>query len=345
LALSDVYNNILNSVGGIKKQIASQKEKLINVIENHKYIIPIDDALRVFNISRATYQHYKTLVLNKCDSSYFEWCVKKYLNQLLTKEVLKIKEYLENKEYQFWSKSSVYLLALRNKDVSVCLTTFYKYAKLLGLNGTPHLQVRTKYSSLKSSHPNEIWCADVTILKTSDGNKHYIHFLMDHFPKKILGYHVDDSSKPTAIRDLLKVAYSQFKNNLPIQFVTDSGIENVNTTVKDFIATTNLDIKHLIAQKDIPFSNSKIEAFNKIIKHQFLLPKNLENRKQLLHHLQLDIETYNNIRPQFSSQGNTPNETHAGKTVDITVYKTHFEEQKALRISKNQQSKCNSCKV
>jgi putative transposase len=289
----------LNSVGGIKKQIASQKEKLINVIENHKYIIPIDDALRVFNISRATYQHYKTLVLNKCDSSYFEWCVKKYLNQLLTKEVLKIKEYLENKEYQFWSKSSVYLLALRNKDVSVCLTTFYKYAKLLGLNGTPHLQVRTKYSSLKSSHPNEIWCADVTILKTSDGNKHYIHFLMDHFPKKILGYHVDDSSKPTAIRDLLKVAYSKYKNNLPIQFVTDAGIENVNTTVKDFIAAT-MNIKHLIAQKDIPFSNSKIEAFNKIIKHQFLLPKSIENRKQLLLTLNEAILVYDDLRPQLS---------------------------------------------
>lgn len=46
-------------------------------------------------------------------------------------------------------------------------------------------------------------------------------------------------------------------------------MENVNTTVKDFLAVTNQDIKHLIAQKDIPFSNSEREVFNKIIKHQF----------------------------------------------------------------------------
>jgi putative transposase len=344
-ALSDAYNDILNSVGGIKKQVAVQKEKLVNVIENIKDIIPINDALKVFNISRATYQNYKTLVLNKCDSSYFEWCTKKYPNQLLKNEVSKIKEYLENKNYQFWSKSSVYLLALRNKDISVCMTTFYKYSKLLGFTGNRHLQNRVKYSSLKSYYPNEIWCADVTILKTLDGCKHYIHFLIDHFSKKILGFKVEDSSKPIAIKDLLKDAHNKYKSNLPIKFVTDAGIENVNQTVKSFIDTTNLDIKHLLAQKDIPYSNSKIEAFNKIIKHQFLLPKNIENRKQLLIHLSNDVEIYNSIRPQFSLQGNTPNETFEGKTIDITVYKTHFEQQKSLRISKNQQSKCKSCKV
>lgn len=36
--------------------------------------------------------------------------------------------------------------------------------------------------------PNEIWCADVTILKTTDSRKQYVHFLMDHYPKMILGY-------------------------------------------------------------------------------------------------------------------------------------------------------------
>lgn len=182
-AITDVYNEILQSVGGLKKLVAYQKEKLVNIIENFKEIISIDEALKIFNISRATYQNYKVLVMNKCDNSYFEWCAKKYPNQLLKNEVSKIKEYLENNEYQFWSKSSVYLLALRNKDVSVCLTTFYKYSKLLGFKSNRHLQLRTKYNSLKSYRPNEIWCADVTILKTADGVKHYIHFLMDHFSK------------------------------------------------------------------------------------------------------------------------------------------------------------------
>lgn len=107
--------------------------------------------------------------------------------------------------------------------------------------------------------------------------------------------------------------------------------------------TTNNDIKHLIAQRDIPFSNSKIEALNKIIKHQFLLPQNLENRKQLINTLAGDVPTYNTIRPQYSLQGNTLEETFGGKPIAANSYKTHFAEQKTQRIVINQQNKCKAC--
>ena len=341
--LSDTYHEIISAVKETKRQMALQKEKLVNAIEMVKDIVPVESALKVFNISRATYHNYKTLIINKCESSYFLWCVKQYPHQLLKKEIFQIKKYMENADYLHWSKSSVYLLALRNKEISFGLTTWYKYSKLLGYSTTRHLHPKKLYGSLMSCRPNEIWCADVTILKTLDDKKHYIHFLMDHYSKMILGYRIENSSSPKAIRDLLEEAYLNHKNKESITFVTDAGVENVNTTVHDFLDTTNQDIKHLIAQKDIPFSNSKIEAFNKIIKHQFLLPQNLTNRKQLETALVADVLTYNTIRPQFSLQGNTPAETFSGKPIAINAYKTHFYEQKTLRISANQQNRCNGC--
>lgn len=342
--LSDTYHEIIGMIKGVKRQIVSKKEKLVNAIEMVKNIVPVESALKVFNISRATYHNYKTLVINKCDSSYFLWCVKQYPHQLLKKEILQIKNYMENPVYLYWSKSSIYLLALRNKEISFGLSTWYKYSKLLGYNTSRHLQSKIKYSSLVSYKPNEIWCADVTILKTSDDKKHYIHFLMDHYSKMILGYSVQNSSSPKAIKDLLEQAYLNHKNKEPITFVTDGGVENVNTIVQEFLVTTSQDIKHLIAQKDIPFSNSKIEAFNKIIKHQFLLPQNLTNRTALETALATDVLTYNTIRPQLSLQGNTPSETFSGKPITINAYKTHFQEHKTLRIAKNQQNKCGNCK-
>ena len=342
--LSDTYHEILSGVKGVMKQVALQKEKIVNVIEIAKEFVPVESALKVFNISRATYHNYKTLVINKCDVSYFLWCVKQYPHQLLKKEIFQIKNYMENVAYLHWSKSSVYLLALRHKEISFCLTTFYKYSKLLGYSKSRHLQPKIKYSSLTSYKPNEIWCADVTILKTADGKKHYIHFLMDHYSKMILGYSVENSSSPKAIKTLLHEAHLKHKSKDPITLVTDGGVENVNKTVQDFLNSTNPDIKHLIAQKDIPFSNSRIEAFNKIIKHQFLLPRYLENRKQLINALAEDISTYNTIRPQLSLQGNTPAETFSGKQLDINHYKTLFDNQKTLRITQNQQNKCNGCK-
>lgn len=88
----------------------------------------------------------------------------------------------------------------------------------------------------------------------------------------------------------------------------------------------------MIAQRDIPFSNSKIEAFNKIIKHQFLLPQNLENRKKLINTLAEDVPAYNTVRPQYSLHGNTPEETFGGKPIAVNSYKNHFAEQKTQRI-------------
>jgi putative transposase len=131
------------------------------------------------------------------------WCVQQYPLQLLNKEILQIKNYMENQAYLHWSKASVYLLALRNKDTAVCLGTWYKYSKLLGYSKNRHLFPLKKYVSLTSFRPNEIWCADVTILKTTDNKKHYIHFLMDHYSKMIFGYSVENSSSPKPIKNLL----------------------------------------------------------------------------------------------------------------------------------------------
>jgi hypothetical protein len=110
--LSDTYHEIISNVKGIKHQLALQKEKLVNAIENIKDCIPIEKALQVFNLSRATYHNYKTLVINKCDTSYFLWCVKQYPNQLLNKEIFQIKNYMQNKAYSHWSKSSVCLVLI-----------------------------------------------------------------------------------------------------------------------------------------------------------------------------------------------------------------------------------------
>lgn len=258
-------------------------------------------------------------------------------------EVIKIKNYFENKNYQFWSKASLYYLGLRSNDFLFGLATFYKYSKLLGFKNERHLYRKTKYTPLISTKPNQIWCADVTIFKTADGVKHYIHFLIDHYSKMVLGYQVTSSSQPKIIKSLLQNAFEKYPNSETINFVTDGGIENVNNTVRNFILSSGYKIIHTIAQKDIPESNSTIEAFNKVIKNQFLRPRNLENGMQLENALNEDILTYCTIRPQRSLLGNTPFETHSGKLIASSNYTMHFGKQKKLRITQNYLNRCKKC--
>lgn len=343
LKLSQTYHSITGKIKGVKNTVAGNKDKIVETIEHLKSFVSVDAALKIFNISRATYQNYKTLVLNKCSASYFEWCVKHYPHQLLKTEVIKIKYYFENKNYQFWSKASLYYLGLRNNDFSFGLSTFYKYSKLLGFKNGRHLYKKPKYTPLISTNPNQIWCADVTIFKTADGVKHYIHFLIDHYSKMVLGYQVANSSQPKIIKSRLQKAFEKYPNSETINFVTDGGIENVNKTVQNFVLSTGHKIVHTIAQKDIPESNSTIEAFNKVIKNQFLRPRNLENSIQLEKALKEDIFIYCTIRPQRSLLGNTPFETYSGKSIASSNYTIHFGKQKALRITQNHLNRCKRC--
>jgi hypothetical protein len=69
-----------------------------------------------------------------------------------------------------------------------------------------------------------------------------------------------------------------------------------------------------------------------------LLPQNLTKREQLETVLVIDIQTYNTIRPQLSLQGNIPTETFSEKIITLKNYKTHFERQKALRVTQKQKN-------
>lgn len=340
--LADTFHEVISKVKGVKQLLKNQKELIVNTIESVKSSIPIDKALKVFNISRSTFENYKSIVIHKCSASYFNWCTKRFSNQLLPKEVQTIKNYLTHKDYKYWSKASIYLKAIRDEKLKCCLSTFYKYCRLLGFTNNVRNKKFDNYNPIKTCKPNELWCADVTIFKTPDTIKHYIHFLIDHFSKYIIGYKICSSASSVAIKELLENAYQLHKPN-KLQFLTDGGGENVNTTVSNFINSSEIPIEHIIAQKDVVFSNSMVEALNKVIKHQFLFPKEIPNRDQLHKILEQSTEVYNNLRPQMSLGGNTPIETFNGMTIDISRYTQNFDEHKALRREVNKQNICKVC--
>jgi len=150
----------------MKSIIKEQKEMVVNTIEKVREHIPINKALKVFNISRSTFENYKSIVIHKCEPSYFNWCARRFSHQLLSTEVRTIKKYRSDVNYKFWSKSSVYLKAVRDGELPCGMTTFYKYCRLLGFKNRPRKRKSDDYQPLKTSTPNEVWCADVTIFKT-----------------------------------------------------------------------------------------------------------------------------------------------------------------------------------
>ncbi|WP_298535914.1 DDE-type integrase/transposase/recombinase [uncultured Algibacter sp.] len=341
--LLETLHAVAVNFGSFKSEIYAQKELIVNSIESVKNSIPINNALKVFNISRATYHNYKSLVIHKCEPSYFKWCTKRFSNQLLASEVETIKQYVTHPEYCHWSKPSIYLKALRDKKLSCCESTFYKYCKLLGFKTKRLKRKSDNYNPIRTSKPNELWCADVTIFKTTNTKKHYIHLLIDHFSKMILAYRICNSNSGRAIKNILKEAREKY-NPSHIQFLTDAGCENVNHTVSGYLSNLNMTSKHTIAQHDVIYSNSMIEALNKVIKQQFLYPETIHSRKQLNLIMSKTVKDYNTLRPQKALGGNTPFEVFNGDPIEINQYKIHFKSHQDLRRLQNKKTHCSTCK-
>ena len=98
-----------------------------------------------------------------------------------------------------------------------------------------------------------------------------------------------------------------------------------------------------MAQKDIIFSNSMIEAVNKILKYRFLFQQDIPDYKSTMKHLNKLIPIYNH-RPHSALKGRAPDEVFHGIELDKEKYNIQFKEAQRCRIEENRLAWCENCK-
>src|SRR5271157_10248 len=133
-AIYFVYSScvaILNSIKNRDKIFRQSRGLIISTIDRVKDSIGFKRALRAFGISYQQYYAWKKKA--QCKLLPFSLCRKLYYNQLTTKEVDTVKEYLKNPRYIHWNLTPVYFQMLREKASFMSKTSFYKYANLFML--------------------------------------------------------------------------------------------------------------------------------------------------------------------------------------------------------------------
>jgi len=98
----------------------------------------------------------------------------------------------------------------------------------------------------------------------------------------------------------------------------------------------------LVAQKDIFFSNSMIEAVNKRMKYDFLFRNTLLDIEHTRRFLEIAVEQYNN-RPHSALYGLTPKEVFYGAIPDKSRFKSQIQNAKLLRKAENKALTCFNC--
>ena len=301
---------------------------------------------KTLNLFQITVTQFRSWSRNRvCVSSAYALCRRIYFNQLTETEVRIIKKQLTNPEYIHWPLSALYYKLLREGKAFFSLGTFYKYAKLLNLSKLHKPIRKIKYKiGIRAEKPFQILHMDITELRVLDGTRIYISLIIDNFSRCILAAKASlTKSSAFAVENLMEAVrnYNLFDINESIQLLVDGGSENKGK-VDDFLNQPKSKIKKLVALLDVLFSNSMIEAVNKIIKYDYLFwfrPRNFEHLVEMLPQV---VHSYIN-RPHSKLYGYTPVEVLAGAIPDKHLFSADIKNAVIKRINSNVNGICDKC--
>jgi putative transposase len=256
---------------------------------------------------------------------------------------------LTDKQYKGWSIQAIAWFAIKHKIVTACVSTWYKYIKILNIQRTSAKSRRKNHDiGIRAASPHKLWHMDVTIFKTQDNIKAYIHILMDNNSRAILGFRISLKLKAANTVSLLKEANDKYilPNSAKLQEVTlltDGGSENQAAEVEDFTDSSDNIIRKLRSLVDVTFSNSMVEAYNKILKYGFLYHKELPDFVALKNYLPKAIKEYNEIRPHHAHKYLTPTEVLNGQQIQQDKFKQEFKQAMIKRNKEHQNPECGVC--
>lgn len=338
----DIYSSANISLSNILKSSYSARFKVVEVIKHTKDVLGLDKACKLFHISRNTFFNWKNN--NKCSDSIFNKCFKRHPYQLAKREVTQIKHILNDPKTILWPLISSYYYGLRNGLISMKSRTFYKYANKLGFKKKlPKHRHKKHVIGIRSSKPNELLHADLTIFKTLDNIKVYIYIIMDNFSRKILSYKATLKYSAQTSFECLKEAYENFilpdNSTSETKLMVDGGVEINNHKVDNYLQTEALSVQKIVAQQDVTFSNSMIEAVNKILKYNYLFKTEIKDFDECVRYLDKFIPDYND-RYHCSLSGLSPNEVYSGVSYDKESINKRIHDAKLVRLIENRQYNC-----
>ena len=148
--------------------------------------------------------------------------------------------------------------------------------------------------------------------------------------------------EPTATCQVLLAAGKHLVSTGRPLVYADSGVENVNGAVDATLLSACLD--RILAQVDVGFSNSMIEAFWRSLKHQWLYLSSLDSLARLRTLVEFFIEQHNTQMPHSAFAGQTPDEMYFGTAADLpTELAAARSQARAARLAANRAMSCDRC--
>jgi len=199
---------------------------------------------------------------------------------------------------------------------------------------------------IRASRVGEILHVDVTVIKLLDGTKVFLQAVMDNFSRKILSWRVSPALEPWRTGELITQAASELQmvGAHGTNLLADSGVENLNTDVDEALKSTG--IVRILAQIEVSYSNSMVEALWRQLKHAWLFLNRLDSLATVERLVAFYVEQHNTAIPHWTLKGRTPDEVFKGEAVDLPerLRDAHRDAIQA-RVATNRRLSCDSCQV
>ncbi len=309
------------------------RQKFVKLVQASERYIPRKRILQFFEKSSQRFSKWQSHPEGCVRAPHFE-SIMQYPQQLTNEEIQKIIRAYRDPEKTSWSSFAIATDLIRQKTVMAGSSTIMEYARKLGLYKRKLRKKRQKRGSVEACRPDDVWHMDVTRIASADNMTHYLHLVMDNFSRKIIGWHLSTRLRAHNSRKVIEQAIGGMKKEKgdDISLITDGGPENDNFTVKNFIQNT--DVQLIIAQRDVHYSNSMVEAVNKTLKYRHIFPHTVPEALCMNSFINRAVKEYNN-RPHSKLQGLTPHESYEGQVWDKEQFVLLRNEAREKRMAYN----------
>jgi transposase InsO family protein len=246
-------------------------------------------------------------------------------------------------EYRHVPTGILARLAQRLGKVFASPTTWYRLVQAHQWR-RPRLRVHPAKPKvgIRASQANEIWHVDTTLIRLLDGSRAYLHAVLDNFSRRILAWRVAEAFHPSVTGQLLLEASHHRTSAEPLLLV-DGGVENFNAAVDSVIQAGLL--KRVLAQTEIHFSNSLIESWWRVLKHQWLYLNTLDTVATVRKLVAFYVAQHNTHLPHSAFHGQTPDETYFGIGTDIPKQlEASRITARQSRLAANRAQSCQACR-
>lgn len=321
---------------------AKSKALLLRAIERASRVLSLEAALRIVRLSPSRYHSWRQRDVG-CEFDDQPSCPRLQPMRLTPQEFEVMGTLAQSRDHRHMSLRALALHAQRVGKVIASPSTWYRMAKKFAWQRPRRRVYPAKPKiGIRAGAPGDLLHLDVTIIRLLDGTRVYLHAAIGNFSRRILSWSLEQRLGSGGTCRLLRDAARELKGRSST-ILADSGSENVNADVDELLEDVGL--RRTLAQADVTFSNSMIEAFWRSLKHSWLYLHALESLESLRSLVAFYVREHNAVMPHAAFAGQTPDEMFFGVGAIVGAdLIARRAKARAERIQANRATACGICR-